>query len=167
MDLAEVLPLSQIRGMNAIEKISRLIEERKLTQSGVERAAVLSGNRISKWKAGEGEPTYRQIARVARVLNAPLEWLCDDAMDWPPSASIEMDGLTDDERYVLRTYRYLRNERGISPEEAAIRMAGSATTEPIPSTGSHRTTRARDRTDQVAEKLDAAKEGQARPPKRD
>lgn len=64
--------------MTMVEKLDLALDERGWTQSAFEQAALLSANRISKWKNGTGEPTAKQALRMARLLDLPLEYLIDD-----------------------------------------------------------------------------------------
>ena len=66
-------------GMKMIDRIGKLLDEKGIDQGELESMAGLSFGRISKWKAGTGEPTAAQALRMARVLNVPLEWLVDDS----------------------------------------------------------------------------------------
>ncbi len=67
--------------MTAIQKLIRLIEQRGTTQGEVETAARLPQGRISKWSAGQGEPSLRQGLRLARWFGVSVEWLADDTLD--------------------------------------------------------------------------------------
>jgi transcriptional regulator with XRE-family HTH domain len=69
--------------MDMIEKILRLLDEKDMTQSELESAARLAPNRISRWKAGTGEPTASQAVTIARVLDVPVQFLVDDAIESP------------------------------------------------------------------------------------
>jgi hypothetical protein len=80
--------------MTANEKLNRLIAQRRTTQGEVETAVDLPEGRISKWSAGQGEPTLGQGLRLARWFGVQLEWLADDELDHP---------LVEQERGDLRT----------------------------------------------------------------
>jgi transcriptional regulator with XRE-family HTH domain len=101
--------------MKMLDKIERLIEERGLTQTAVEGMAGLAGNRISRWKGGMGEPTARQALRMARILGVSIEYLVNDEVDDPGSAS----ELSDEERFVLDAMR----DYGLSSAEAVRGLA--------------------------------------------
>jgi transcriptional regulator with XRE-family HTH domain len=74
--------------MKMVEKLEAAIRAKGLTQSSFERAAMLSENRISKWKNNQGEPTASQALRMARMLGVSVEYLIDDEVDAPePSVS--------------------------------------------------------------------------------
>lgn len=68
-----------------IEKIDDLLRKKGMSQAALERSALLSANRISKWKDEKGEPTGRQALRIARLLDVPVEYLLDDDMEEPPA----------------------------------------------------------------------------------
>jgi transcriptional regulator with XRE-family HTH domain len=70
--------------MTATEKLNRLIAQRGTTQGEVETAVDLPQGRISKWSAGQGEPTLGQGLRLARWFGVHLEWLADDELDELP-----------------------------------------------------------------------------------
>ena len=67
--------------MTATEKLIRLIERQGTTQGEVETAVDLPQGRISKWSAGQGEPTLGQALRLARLFGVLLESLADDELD--------------------------------------------------------------------------------------
>lgn len=54
---------------------------RGMSQATLEALAKLPSNRISKWAAGQGEPTVSQAFRIARILNVDLSWLADEETD--------------------------------------------------------------------------------------
>jgi transcriptional regulator with XRE-family HTH domain len=66
--------------MAAAQKLIRLIEQRGTTQGDVEIAVGLPQGRISKWSAGQGEPTIRQALHLARWFGVLLESLADDEL---------------------------------------------------------------------------------------
>jgi transcriptional regulator with XRE-family HTH domain len=69
--------------MKMVEKLDLALKEKGWTQTAFERAAMLSENRISKWKNGAGEPTAKQALRMARLLGLPYDFLIDDDQDKP------------------------------------------------------------------------------------
>jgi len=77
--------------MTSIEKLIRLIEQRGTTQGEVETAVRLPQGRISKWAAGQGEPSLRQGLRLARWFAVPVEWLADDTLDEMPPEEVSGD----------------------------------------------------------------------------
>lgn len=92
-----------LSNMDMLEKICNLIAERGLTQDGLERGVKLAKNRISKWKDGKGEPTARQLYRIARALGVSMEYLVDDEVEWPA----ERPAMTGDEEMVWHLVRKL------------------------------------------------------------
>lgn len=62
-----------------VAKITDLIRRRGMTQEAFERATALPRNRVSKWVSGQGEPTARQLWRIAQALGTTLEYLLDDS----------------------------------------------------------------------------------------
>ena len=77
--------------MAAAQKLIRLIEQRGTTQGEVETAVDLPQGRISKWSAGQGEPTLGQALRLARWFGVQLEWLADDELDEPTAEDARGD----------------------------------------------------------------------------
>jgi transcriptional regulator with XRE-family HTH domain len=67
--------------MAAAQKLIRLIEQRGTTQGEVETAVGLPQGRISKWSAGQGEPSLAQGLHLARWFGVLLESLADDELD--------------------------------------------------------------------------------------
>jgi transcriptional regulator with XRE-family HTH domain len=59
-------------------KIEWLLHERRIRQTELESRLGLPHGRISKWRAGQGEPTARQALAMARVLGCDLVWLVDE-----------------------------------------------------------------------------------------
>ena len=103
-----------------LEKITRLIDERRLKQAQVERQCGLAQNRISNWKAGRGEPTARQLFRIASLLGVSMRYLVDDAMSEPAPEADEQ------QRIIL----ILASKAGF--ERAIIRLMGLPETEKPP-----------------------------------
>jgi transcriptional regulator with XRE-family HTH domain len=64
-----------------VEKLIRLIKMRGYSQDAFERLTVLPRNRISKWVRGQGEPSARQLWRMAKALHVTIEFLLDDEID--------------------------------------------------------------------------------------
>lgn len=89
MRLPKPLPDGYLQGMKIFDKIDAALDARGLTQAALERLTGLAENRISKWKDGKGYPDLEQARRIAKTLDVPLEWLADDAQDWPPPRNID------------------------------------------------------------------------------
>lgn len=66
-----------------VQKLDSLLKVRGIKQAAFERSVMLSENRISKWKNGQGEPSATEALRMARSLQVPVEWLIDDAQGEP------------------------------------------------------------------------------------
>jgi transcriptional regulator with XRE-family HTH domain len=77
--------------MTSVKKLIRLIERCGTTQGEVETAVRLPQGRISKWAAGQGEPSLRQGLRLARWFAVPVEWLADDTLDEMPPEEVSGD----------------------------------------------------------------------------
>jgi transcriptional regulator with XRE-family HTH domain len=88
-----VFPIGLVSGklgdMRLVEKLEMALRSKGLTQGSFERLAMLSENRISKWKNNQGEPTVRQALRMARLLDLPLDYLADDEVDEEPHRLID------------------------------------------------------------------------------
>lgn len=98
-----------------LQKLDLLLKSRGIKQAAFERAAILSENRISKWKNGQGEPSASESLRMARILGVSVEWLIDDEKAYPaPQESVEW------ERSVLDLIQAL----GLDKQEALRRLAG-------------------------------------------
>lgn len=97
-----------------LEKIQTLIRAKGLTQKEVEAQLGFPENRISKWMNGTGEPSASQTWRLARALGVSAEYLLNDDVDDPANDT----GLTEDERYILRTVRSI----GLTADEFARRV---------------------------------------------
>jgi transcriptional regulator with XRE-family HTH domain len=96
-----------------LAKIDRILRDRRWSQADLQRAAGLAETRMSKWRAGQGEPSASQALRIARAINVPLEWLVnDEAPDEPPAAA-EPAGvaLSDLDRAVLDVARRVGHSR--------------------------------------------------------
>jgi transcriptional regulator with XRE-family HTH domain len=67
--------------MKMLEKIEEARKRIDLKQAELERAAFLAQGRISKWKDEKGEPSARQLLRIADILGVSMRWLVDDDME--------------------------------------------------------------------------------------
>jgi transcriptional regulator with XRE-family HTH domain len=89
--------------MRTAEKIQNWVKKRGLTQDAFERMVGLPQGRISKWLNGPGEPTGKQIFRIARALDLSMDYLLDEAVTEPaPSAN-----LNDAERTLIKIVRIM------------------------------------------------------------
>lgn len=85
-----------------IAKIDRWIETRQTTAAALERAALLSENRISKLRESGGRLLKAgEALRIARALQVPVDYLIDDQIDEPPKVQTPVP-LSDGERALLR-----------------------------------------------------------------
>ena len=64
------------------EKLDRLMDDRE--EVAVNRKAGLGQGYIGGCLAAESEPGGFKALKLARYFGVPVEWLLDDAMDWPP-----------------------------------------------------------------------------------
>jgi transcriptional regulator with XRE-family HTH domain len=103
-----------------IHKICELLDARGIDQCELEAELRLAENRISKWKAGQGEPTARQLYKMARKLNVSVLYLLEDTADQA------FPEITADELYLIRTFRSLR----LDVDVAVRRMCGLPTVAP-------------------------------------
>ncbi len=67
-----------------LQKILDEAEKKRLSQSALEAAAALAKGRISKWKANQGDPSWFEVIRMAKVLELPLDYLADDSIEQIP-----------------------------------------------------------------------------------
>jgi transcriptional regulator with XRE-family HTH domain len=92
--------------MDLAEKLRTLCAEHRLKPADLARA--LGGvpkSTMSNWWNGVNKPDLETALKMARILNVPLDFLADDSLDDPPPP-----GLSEDERYLLKTVRSLRIE---------------------------------------------------------
>lgn len=108
--------------MKLAEKCQRLRRGQSLRD--IATAVSCSPENIRSILSGESEPKLQLGMRLADHLGVPLDWLADDAADWPPPASQDeriIDtvraamatavDLPADERELLRSYRALDRQR--------------------------------------------------------
>lgn len=104
-----------------IQKICDLLDAQGYTQQDFEGLTRLAKNRISKWKDKKGEPTARQIHRIARQLGVSIDYLVDDSQDEPVAE------FTPDEVFLVRTFRSL----GLEIDAAVRRLHAVPTVKPL------------------------------------
>lgn len=68
--------------MTFSEKLKRLTEDRRCTV--LSRRAGLPPTALSDYIAKGHTPRADTALRIARVLGVSVEWLIDDAQEWPP-----------------------------------------------------------------------------------
>jgi transcriptional regulator with XRE-family HTH domain len=104
-----------------IERLVTLLRRRDSTQEQFESMCGLSRNRISKWVMGQGEPKARELWRMARELNVPIEHFLDESAtltkDQPPPDPTP-DRSPPDEDIAL-AYALVRK---LGPERAICRL---------------------------------------------
>lgn len=86
LKLANRMRLNTYDRMEFPKKLAMLMERSRLSQQALANRVGLQQSRISKWTTGKGEPSLKQAVELARVLDVPLEYLADDAIDEPPPA---------------------------------------------------------------------------------
>jgi len=75
------------------EKLRRLTEDKNKAE--VARKAGLKATMISDYISKEYVPRADIALKMARALQVPLEWLVDDAQDWPPPKPKEQPSVRD------------------------------------------------------------------------
>lgn len=85
--------------MNFSEKLTCAIQLHRLTQEELAQATGLSQSTVSQLSNAKQRPYLDQAFKLARILGLSLEFLADDELDREPV------GLSEDERYLLRTFR--------------------------------------------------------------
>lgn len=116
--------MREVRGMVIAEKLARLRARRGRSYVEVGAAARCSGQHVRRIERDGTVPSVSIALGIARLFGVPLDWLADDAADWPPPAvgerqavvdvverALESGGLagelTDTERDVLSALRSL------------------------------------------------------------
>ena len=109
------------------EKLMALIEQRGGPKAPVARAIGVDTSQFNRWtKPGKkARPTAVQLLVIARTFGTTMEYLADDEMYEMPTPGEAGEVLTEDERYVLRTFRNLR----LDADEAFRRLTGQLTLE--------------------------------------
>ncbi len=80
--------------------LKRARERNGMTQERLAEILCVKQGAISNWKRGEREPGLEQIAKIAKALEVPAEWLLfGDVMR-----------LSEDERHLLEDYRENPNQ---------------------------------------------------------
>lgn len=96
-------------------KVRDLLKRHRLSQADLAEAIGTNQPQISRWLEKDRPPQKTALLlRLARSLGTSVDFLIDDAMDEPPAPP----ELTEDERYLLRTYR----NSGIDADTAARRI---------------------------------------------
>ena len=72
--------------MTFTEKLKRLAAE--INQSKAAKSVGLAPSTIGAYIAKGSIPRGDIAVKLARALNGPVDWLCDDARDWPPPTTM-------------------------------------------------------------------------------
>lgn len=107
--------------VNIGEKVFKRMTEHGLSFAELARKANCSDEHVRKIANGSTQVSLRIASGLSKALSVPLDWLADDAADWPPPASDEQKAtdivkellasrgvggdLTDDERQCLAAFR--------------------------------------------------------------
>ena len=99
--------------MTLAEKILKRMEERGHSQIWLASRVGTSATQVGRWldlkKDQRGSrPSYRELLMLARVLELPLEYLCDDSCDDP--AQYSGPQLNADERRIVELARIIGYE---------------------------------------------------------
>jgi transcriptional regulator with XRE-family HTH domain len=84
MNTSPEMKHTPIPGARIIDRICHLLEEGGHSQLWLARKVGIRENRISKWRAGLGEPRAAQLYLIARTLGVPMESLVDDGAGGEP-----------------------------------------------------------------------------------
>lgn len=71
--VAEGIAIWHVAPMDAIDQILERAAQLGINQGEPENRAGLTQGRISKWKAGKGQPYFAQVVALARVVGASLD----------------------------------------------------------------------------------------------
>jgi transcriptional regulator with XRE-family HTH domain len=114
-------------------RLTRAIDSANMSQSRIARLAALSQPAVSNFTKGAQRIYLDQAVRLAKVTSSSLDKLAG-------LTGITPDELSEDERLVLRTFRALAAKKGVSAEEAILRLtvAEHGTVQPL-STGRNET----------------------------
>lgn len=102
------------------KKIELLLDAKGMNWADLARLIGVKDSRISKWRSGVGELDRNQILRVARVLDAGVEYLADDSLEDPRA----LYRLPEDEAAILRFYRSKKEKGELDEDDAITGMAG-------------------------------------------
>ena len=76
--------------MKIHEKIRLLCQARKITQAQLrEEVGGVSKSTITNWFNGSSKPDIDWVFAFSRALDVSLDWLLDDAADYPPPGRAE------------------------------------------------------------------------------
>jgi len=112
--------------MRFAEKLDKLMELRGFSQTALGEAVGETQTTISATTRDKRRPYLDQGFAIARALGVSLDWMADESReDLPPFP------VNDDETYILRTFRALRDEQGATANQVVLRMTGAPTYAPV------------------------------------
>jgi len=81
--------------MRLLDKVEKLLRQKRIPQEELARAMLVPPNRISKWKGGQGAPKPHHLLLMARFFGVSLESLVDDAIAEPqPPVTLSVEEQT-------------------------------------------------------------------------
>lgn len=107
--------------MEFAEKVRSLLKSLRLSQADLAEAIGTNQPQVSRWLDSNTPPKWAYLLKMARTLDVSVDYLIDPAQVAPPRAS----ELTEDERFLLRSFRALK----IDADTAVSRMSGHITIE--------------------------------------
>lgn len=110
--------------MRMVDKIKAALESKGWTQSAFEKLALLSENKISKWKDDKGRPTAQEALRMARLLEISVEYLIDDDQEEPPRPAPVLSEREAAILAIVRTRERIEGTDVLSIEEINWRLSG-------------------------------------------
>jgi DNA-binding transcriptional regulator YdaS (Cro superfamily) len=123
-------------------KVKRLAEENRVQQVALASLLGVLPKRVSFWFGGTGELDAYQARKVAEHFAVPLDWLTDDAQDWPPPqpGKVASDALSFEDRHILTLVGVIGFDESIrrltQVRQPVIEYLDPATKKPVPPTQS-------------------------------
>lgn len=102
------------------EKLSRLLEFRRKSQTDLARESGLHLNTVHRLRTGSQRPYLDQAFCLANVLDVPISYLADETLDEIPAFSNQPD--SEDDRMILALYHAL----GLTRDQALRALATMA-----------------------------------------
>lgn len=102
--------------MNFADKLNALLDLKRWPQ---QRLRELLSDKpgqttVHNWCSNKGPlPRLDQAYELARAFGVSMEWLADDSADMPPTPAASEEGLTEDEKLVLRLVRTMGSEQAL------------------------------------------------------
>ena len=104
------------------EKLRRRVDDLGLNKARAARDVGLPESTISNYLAtDESLPRIDIAAKIAKAIHVPLQWLADDAADWPPPEVIDPLERMDDDILMFEVCK--RHRRELKPFFQAIECA--------------------------------------------